>query len=163
MIKSFLKIKNKKEIMNYINTIPFKEHQLVYNGLSTYDYIIQDFNILFKQITEKFLSMVEPGYNIIDFWINKYFYKGYVKKHNHPTDKKLIAKTGVYYFNTPKNSGDLIISNKKTNMKEGDIIIFNPHQIHWTEKNLSKKNKIIFSINMVKNFTREELDKNVYK
>ena len=48
-------------------------------------------------------------------------------------------------------------------MKEGDIIIFNPHQIHWTEKNLSKKNKIIFSINMVKNFTREELDKNVYK
>tara|TARA_R100001129_G_C5224863_1_gene220752 strand:+ start:54 stop:545 length:492 start_codon:yes stop_codon:yes gene_type:complete len=163
MIKSFLKIKNKKEIINHINKIPFKEHQLVYNGLSTYDYIIQDFEILFEQIIKKFLSMVEPGYNIIDFWINKYFYKGYVKKHNHPKDKKLTAKTGVYYFNTPNNSGDLIISNKKANMKEGDIIIFNPDEIHWTEKNLSKKDKIIFSINMVKNFTREELDKNVYK
>ena len=162
MIKSILKINNKKEIMSYINAIPFKEHQLVYNGLSTYEFIIKDFEILFKQIIKKFLSMVEPEYNIIDFWINKYFYKGYVKKHNHPTNKKLTAKTGVYYFKTPKNSGDLIISNKKANMKEGDIIIFNPNQIHWTEKNLSKKDKIIFSVNMVKNFTRKDLD-NVYK
>ena len=148
--------------MSYINAIPFKEHQLVYNGLSTYEFIIKDFEILFKQIIKKFLSMVEPEYNIIDFWINKYFYKGYVKKHNHPTNKKLTAKTGVYYFKTPKNSGDLIISNKKANMKEGDIIIFNPNQIHWTEKNLSKKDKIIFSVNMVKNFTRKDLN-NVYK
>tara|TARA_R100001086_G_scaffold54850_1_gene24611 strand:- start:380 stop:862 length:483 start_codon:yes stop_codon:yes gene_type:complete len=160
MIKSYLKIKNKKQIMNYIDEIPFDEHQLVGNGVSTYEYTIQDFDIPFKQITDKFLSMVGPAYNIIDFWINKYFYKGYVKKHNHPdpTDKKLIGKTGVYYFNAPKNSGDLIISDKKTNMKEGDIIVFNPTKIHWTEKNLSKKDKIIFSVNMVKNFTRKELD-----
>jgi|TARA_R110000803_G_scaffold114688_1_gene183112 hypothetical protein len=151
MIKNFLELNNKKQIMNYINEIPFKEHKLVCNGLSTYDILINDFEILFAPIIKKFLSMVEPGYNIIDFWINKYFYKGYVKKHNHPTDKKLTAKTGVYYFKTPKNSGDLIVSNKKTNMKEGDIIIFNPNQIHWTEKNLSKKDKIIFSVNMVKN------------
>ena len=162
MIKSVLKINNKKQIMNYIDEIPFKEHSLVNNGLSTYDYFIKDFDIFFKKITDKFLSMVDSNYNIIDFWINKYFYRGYVKKHNHPNDKKLTAKTGVYYFKTPKNSGDLIISNKRANMKEGDIIIFNPNQIHWTEKNLSKKDKIIFSVNMVKNFTRKDLDKNVH-
>ncbi len=161
--KDMLKIKNKKQIMNYIDEIPFQEHKLVCNGLSTYEYTIQDFDIPFKQITDKFLSMVGPGYNIIDFWINKYFYKGYVKKHNHPSKKKLTAKTGVFYFNTPKNSGDLIVSNKKTNMKEGDIIVFNPTKIHWTEKNLSKKDKIIFSVNMVKHFTRKELDQNVHK
>tara|TARA_R100001509_G_C4762101_1_gene180084 strand:+ start:98 stop:574 length:477 start_codon:yes stop_codon:yes gene_type:complete len=158
MIKSVLKINNKKQIMNYIDEIPFKEHPLVNNGLSTYDYFIKDFDIFFKKITDKFLSMVDSNYNIIDFWINKYFYKGYVKKHNHPTDKKLTAKTGVYYFKTPENSGDLIISNKRANMKEGDIIIFNPNQIHWTEENLSKKDKIIFSVNMVKNLTRKDLN-----
>ena len=158
MIKSVLKIKNKKQIMNYIDEISFKEHPLINNGLSTYDYFIKDFDIFFKKIADKFLSMVDSNYNIIDFWINKYFYRGYVKKHNHSTDKKLTAKTGVYYFKTPKNSGDLIISNKKANMKEGDIIIFNPDQIHWTEKNLSKKDKIIFSVNMVKNFTRKDLN-----
>ena len=48
-------------------------------------------------------------------------------------------------------------------MKEGDIIVFNPTKIHWTEKNLSKKDKIIFSVNMVKHFTRKELDQNVHK
>ena len=74
MIKSYLKIKNKKQIMNYIDEIPFDEHQLVGNGVSTYEYTIQDFDIPFKQITDKFLSMVGPAYNIIDFWINKYFY-----------------------------------------------------------------------------------------
>ena len=96
--------------------------------------------------------MVEPGYNIIDFWINKYFYKGYVKKHNHPANKKLTAKTGVYYFNTPKNSGDLIISNKKTNMKEGDIVIFPSFIIHRSPKIVSNTRKTIISFNL--NFTK---------
>jgi len=137
--------------MSYINVLPFKEHKLVHNGLSTYDYTIEDANIFFKEIIKKFLSMVEPGYNILDFWVNKYFYKGYVKKHKHRFYKKSKTKTGVFYFNTPKNSGDLIIKNKKTNMKEGDVVIFNPNDFHWTEENLSKKDKIIFSINMAKN------------
>ena len=35
-------------------------------------------------------------------------------------------------------------------MKEGDMIIFDPHETHWTEKNTSQKEKIIFSVNMIK-------------
>ena len=157
--KDVLKIKKKKEIMYSINQIPFKSHGLVIKGVSTYDYIIKDFDIIFKEITDKFLLMVGSSYHIIDFWINKYFYKGCVNKHNHPTDKKLIAKTGVFYFKQPKKGGDLVIDNKNINMKEEDIVIFNPDQFHWSEPNLSKQEKIIFSVNMVKNFTRKELSK----
>tara|TARA_X000001388_G_C2197783_1_gene110036 strand:+ start:74 stop:568 length:495 start_codon:yes stop_codon:yes gene_type:complete len=158
--KDVLKIKNKKETMNLINCIPFKSHDLVVNGVSTYTYIIKDFDIMFKEITDKFLAMVGSSYHIIDFWINKYFYKGCVNKHNHPTDKKLTAKTGVFYFKKPKKGGDLIINNKNISMNEGDIIVFNPDQFHWSQPNLSKQEKIIFSVNMVKNLTRKELNKN---
>ena len=150
MYKSYLKINNNQDVLEKINKIPFTKHGLVINGLSSFEYYQQDFDDVFKIISDKFISMVGDDYKIHDFWINKYFTGGYVKKHLHPKGDQSDAKTGVYYFQQPEGGGELVINYRKANMKEGDMIIFDPHETHWTEKNTSDKEKIIFSVNMIK-------------
>jgi len=149
MIKSFLKIEDKNDILKKINDIPFTKHKSVIKGVSSFDYRQKDFGQVFTLISNKFLSMVGDNYKIHDFWINKYFTGGYVEEHFHPKGDRDETQTGVYYFQQPEGAGDLIINHKKANMKEGDMIIFDPHEMHWTEKNLSKQEKIIFSVNMI--------------
>ena len=61
-------------------------------------------------------------------------------------DMKL--KTGVYYFNKEKDSGNLIIEKEKIEIKEDDFLIFDSKLNHYSEPNENKKERIVFSINM---------------
>ena len=72
MYKSYLKINNNQDVLEKINKIPFTKHGLVINGLSSFEYYQQDFDDVFKIISDKFISMVGEDYKIHDFWINKY-------------------------------------------------------------------------------------------
>jgi uncharacterized protein (TIGR02466 family) len=94
------------------------------------------------------------------------------KANSHFHDNSIIS--GVYYFDTPKNCGNLILErNKHTNslfsslisldikkcndyntnlyfieVEEGKLVLFPSHQLHSTEKNLSNDNRYCLAFNV---------------
>ena len=153
---------NKQNLLKKLNSITFKNHNLIdFNkGMSTFNYKIPIHITypIFQPIVDQFLKMAGKDYYVIDFWSNKYRNKGYVKPHDHyprgpdkifnekAEDMKL--KTGVYYFNKEKDSGNLIIEKEKIEIKEDDFLIFDSKLNHYSEPNENKKERIVFSINM---------------
>jgi ASC-1-like (ASCH) protein len=156
--KNFI-LKNKKKFNKILETIVFDKHALVNNGVSTYNTFAEYHQYkVFNEIINKFISLAGKNYYVLEFWINIYEKGGFVKEHNHITTiPELInvpMKSGVYYFKKPNNSGNIIIDNKLIKVKEGDILLFNSDQNHYTEKNLSDEQRIVFSINLAKNIKK---------
>ena len=143
------KIKNKKEIMNFVNKHKSIKHGLVENGSSTYDsHNLKNEKVL-SNICNTFKKMTDNKFEILELWFNKYYKGGYVKPHNHSNgDVKNKYLAGVYYFKKPKNSGNLVIKEKEIDIKEDDFVIFDIADTHYTTKNLSNQSKIVFSVNM---------------
>jgi len=155
IIKEKFEISNRKEIKKLIEEIAFENHPLVQKGFSTYNRFIdyQSYKV-FDDIVLNFLKLAGENYNILEFWINVYQKNGYVKKHNHITTREKLKnvemKAGVYYFQKPENSGNIIVSDKLIEVNEEDMIVFNANEDHCTEKNMSDNDRIIFSVNMGK-------------
>jgi hypothetical protein len=153
------KLKNKEDINKVLKTIMFSKHTLVNKGVSTYNSLVDYYPYkVFDKIINKFICLAGKDYHVLEFWINIYEKGGFVKEHNHTTDvPELIdvpMKSGAYYFKKPANSGNIIIDNKLIKVKEGDILLFNSDQNHYTEKNLSNEQRIVFSINLAKNIKK---------
>ena len=152
---------NKDQISDYIDKIKFDNHLLVNDGLSTYNFVLEYQKYPFlNDIIEKFKKEAGKHYYLIDIWCNIYYKGGYVKKHNHfdsslPFLKDVSLVSGVYYFKKPSNSGDLILDNQKTSLKEDDCILFDSKINHSSTSNLSKENRIIFSLNLAYNIERK--------
>jgi len=155
MIHRNFKLKNRNQIKEVLKKINVDNHQLVEKGYSSYSTVLdyEKFGV-FDKIIEKFLKLAGKNFNIVDFWINIYFKNGYVKKHNHTTSikklEKVPLKTGVYYFEKPRNSGNIVVNNRLIKVRQEDMIIFEGKNIHYSEKNLSVFPRIIFSVNMMK-------------
>ena len=151
MIISNIQIKNKKEIMKFVSKHKSINHNLIENGSSTYDsHNLKNEKVL-SSICKTFLKLTNDKFKILELWFNKYRKGGYVKPHNHlPVNGDIKNKylTGVYYFKKPQKSGTLVINQKKIDAKEDDFVIFNVDDTHYTTKNLSNQNKIVFSVNM---------------
>ena len=145
------KIKNKKEIMNFINKHESIDHVLVENGSSTYDsHNLKNEKVL-SNICKTFYKLTDNKFEILELWFNKYRKGGYVKPHNHlPVNGDIKNKylAGVYYFKKPKNSGKLVIEGKEIDTNEDDFVLFNITDTHYTTKNLSNQSRIVFSVNM---------------
>ncbi len=162
-----LKVYFKKEIFKHLNNknilkhvleiIPFEKHGLVDGGVSSYnsDILYDKFNGMFMPYLYKFCSMAGKNYRILDFWINIVEPGGYTKPHNHanvfPELKNVPQKVGVFYLQKPKESGNLYIENKLVTVKQNDMVIFDCNLNHHTEINKSKKQRIVFSVNMAEN------------
>jgi len=163
------KLNNKNKIKKQLDLILFENHNLIDfdKGNSTFNFKIPIHITypIFQPIVDTFLGMAGEDYYVIDFWANKYKNKGYVKSHNHyPSGpdiffnekaEQIKLKTGVYYFNKPKNSGNLIIEDRIIDVKEDDFIMFNSILNHSSEPNESNLERIIFSINMGYNVLTE--------
>jgi len=149
MIIDNIQIKNKKEIMKFVNKHKSSNHNFIENGSSTYDsYNLKNEKVL-SSICKTFKKLTDNKFEILELWFNKYHKGGYVKPHDHSNgDIKNNCLTGVYYFKKPKNSGKLIINQKEIDVKEDDFVVFNIDDTHYTTKNLSNQNKIIFGVNM---------------
>ena len=159
--KDSFKHSNSELILKYVlGNIVFKKHDLVINGVSSYDSLVDydQFNKLFTPYADKFCSMAGEGFNIIDFWINIVEPGGYTKTHNHISLikelKNVPQKTGVFYLQKPRQSGNLHIEDNLIKVKKNDILVFDPWLNHGTEKNKSKKQRIIFSVNMAKGINK---------
>ena len=163
--KEYFDHKNNDLILDEIlKNIPFQQHQLVVNGISSYNSFVDygNFKGLFMPYLKKFCKMAGKGFNVLDFWINIVKPGGFTKTHNHITSikelKNIPMKTGVFYLKKPKNSGNIIIENKLIKIKQNDIIVFENWMNHKTEINKSKENRIIFSINLAKGIEKKNLN-----
>jgi uncharacterized protein (TIGR02466 family) len=102
--------------------------------------------------------------NNLNYWVNKNFKGSSNKPHSHGYD----CISGVYYLNTPKNSGDLVfldISKLNCNNfkfiddanffsefvikpKEYDLILFFSETIHYVRSNNSDQDRISMAFNI---------------
>jgi len=151
------------------------------NGYISYDKYVLNKNI-FKNLKKNILVNVENYmYNILNVKkdINFYITNSWCMKHNkndkadsHFHDNCIIS--GVYYFETPKNCGNLVLERNRhrnylinptiildiknyndynsdffyVEVTEGKLILFPSHQIHSTEKNTSDKNRYCLAFNV---------------
>jgi len=160
---------NNKKILKYIKkNIPFQKHGLVQKGVSSYNSIVDysECDGIFLPYIKKFCSMAGKDYHILDFWINIVEPGGYTKPHNHISVfeelRNIPQKTGVFYLQKPRHSGNLYIENNLIKVKNNDIIIFDPSLTHHTEINKSKKQRIIFSVNMAEKVSKDYKDGKFY-
>ena len=147
------------------------------NGYYSIDkYILNDEKIL--PLTEKIIEHTrnyiynvykvrkEISFFITNSWIMKHGKNDAADLHIH--DNSLIS--GIYYLQTPKNSGDLFFKRNnainpifsttlpidtetnmntwRINVKEGLLILFPSHLLHYTEHNLSDKLRYSLAFNM---------------
>ena len=145
-----IKIENKDELVKRIYEITSLKHDLVVHGGSSYN---TPYNYgedpAFTNLLNKILSVVENNYKVEDVWFNIYKTGGYVKEHNHLSEKYSNQKTGVYYLKKPVNSGELYIENEKIELSEDDFIIFGGEKNHYTSKNKTNEDRIVVSFNFV--------------
>jgi len=167
--KETFKHSNRKKILKYIEkNIPFKKHSLVQKGFSSYNSVFDYTKCdgIFLPYIHKFCSMAGKDYRILDFWINIVEPGGYTKPHNHITEfeelKQIPQKTGVFYLQKPRHSGNLYIENNLIKVKNNDILIFDPSLNHHTEINKSNNQRIIFSVNMAEKVTKDYIDGKFY-
>tara|TARA_R100001015_G_C4630590_1_gene192332 strand:- start:987 stop:1541 length:555 start_codon:yes stop_codon:yes gene_type:complete len=159
--ETFKHINSPKLIKYVLENIPFQKHNLLNKGVSSYNSNVNydQFDGLFLPYINNFCSMAGRDYRILDFWINIVEPGGYTKLHNHITMfkelKNIPQKAGVFYLQKPKKSGNLCIENKVIKVKENDMIIFNPFLNHHTEINKSKKQRIVFSVNLAEKVRKD--------
>jgi hypothetical protein len=161
IIQDNFKLKNIKKIDDYLNTLTYEPHSSLKGAVSTFQTdISKEDNFpykLFKPLFDKFLSLLDYQYDIIDFWVNRYSYGGFVAHHNHrpkPELKSFKSVSGIYYFRKPPHSGNLILNDKLYPIKENDLLIFSPYNFHSSEKNLSQTERIVFSLNLTKGLSK---------
>ena len=150
-----IKLSNKDKILEVINektNFPMvnelMKHNLVENGLSTYDFDLGTIEA-FTPITETFKKLSGDKYEVVDFWFNKYDKEGFVKPHNHqPVGSNINWLSGVYYFSKQPNSGNIVINDNEINILEDDFILFDAKDMHYSKPNKEDNQRIIFSINL---------------
>ena len=137
---------------------------------------------LFKELTvflkpaHAFCSKLNPRENTSfkiythSWWINENNFGDYNELHNHYINEDHLVLTGIYYLETPKESGDLIFQNQDFNKfndsnfklfkdanfharyvwkpKKYDLLLFSPSQFHMVEPNRSKKSRISVAFNI---------------
>ena len=124
------------------------------------DVIINHCSIFLKQF-----KIIKPfQLDNLNYWVNKN-YKG---SSNKPHCHGFNCISGVYYLNTPKNSGDLVFLNiDKTTCKNGkfiddanffsefiiepkeyDLILFFSETIHYVQSNNSEEDRISMAFNI---------------
>lgn len=157
MNKFKINIENKNQLIDRIYQITSNKHDLVVFGSSSYStpYNYSNdslFNNLIKAISNTLYNHFNNSYRIEDMWFNIYKTGGYVKEHNHLSEKykNLDFLTGVFYLKKPSNSGELYINKKEIKLKEDDFIIFDAKENHFSTENKSEEDKIVISFNFLK-------------
>jgi uncharacterized protein (TIGR02466 family) len=109
---------------------------------------------------------IKNNLNLGNFWFNINRYKDFNLEHDHPGS----ILSGVYYVKTPENSGNLVFKNNDNRNlylpddylleynelnssryflppQENCLYIFPSWLMHYVEPNLSKEERISFSLN----------------
>jgi uncharacterized protein (TIGR02466 family) len=131
---------------------------------------------VFLKPAHAFCSKLNPRENTSfkiythSWWINENNFGDYNELHNHYINEDHLVLTGIYYLETPKESGDLIFQNQDFNKfndsnfklfkdanfharyvwkpKKYDLLLFSPSQFHMVEPNRSKKSRISVAFNI---------------
>ena len=147
------------------------------NGFTTVNkYILNNkkYSSLSKKILDKLSYVIYDIYTIdknlkffiTNSWCVKHEKNDVAALHNH--NNSIIS--GVYYFQTPKNCGDIIFNRNttlnsvftqtltiptnnnldeyKVKVKEGTLLLFPSHLLHKTEPNLSNKSRYCLAFNV---------------
>lgn len=111
------------------------------------------FNILSKKIENRIKKViVDKSLIPHSMWFNVNKNGGKIGRHNHYTvgvDNKI---SGVYYFNKPKDSGNIVFhTTEKTlvEVKTNDLIFFDSKLYHETEENKSNKDRVVCGFNFL--------------
>ena len=174
-VKYFLNILKKEKKTN-------KKGVLISNkgGYQTFNFRGMDNKEVNREVFLKpahaFCSKLNPRENTSfkiythSWWINENNFGDYNELHNHYINEDNLVLTGIYYLETPKESGDLIFQNQDFNKfndsnfklfkdanfharyvwkpKKYDLLLFSPSQFHMVEPNRSKKSRISVAFNI---------------
>lgn len=143
MIEKFdLSYLNLSSIKFLIEKIDIREHGLVKNGGSSYNYgapILEYPGMLgIKKIIEKHMP---SELKLINSWFNITHPGGDLKPHFH--GESIIS--GAFYVHAGKNSVPLIFEKEKVYPKPGLLVLFSSDLVHYTEP--EKEKRIVISFN----------------
>tara|TARA_Y100001954_G_C15594688_1_gene494972 strand:+ start:224 stop:739 length:516 start_codon:yes stop_codon:yes gene_type:complete len=93
---------------------------------------------LLSEISDKFAYYSNSLYNneirrstkkfkIDSYWALNYPLNSWIQSHNHFPH----SLSFTYYINAPQNSAPLIIDHKEHIVKEGQLVVFPSHIMHW--------------------------------
>ena len=157
-----IRILNKKELLNFLLDEKngfYKPYVAEFDGgFSTYQnhgqLHLQLPKKIINNLVKKIYSLVDKHYSITDMWSNLHPNNSFTARHHHSTPQYPNLISGVYYLKKPKDSGNLVFDDYGVvKVKENDIILFNQSENlgwHWTERNLSKQQRVIISFNLAK-------------
>ena len=154
-LKQNVLLSDRESILRSINRTQLSPHPLIKGSGSgsTYSNEMRMWTIdPFTSISKVFLDL-SGGCEITDMWFNVYKPGDCVLPHNHlPQSEPFLGKkfkVGAYYFKKSKDGGNLVINDKEVNISENDFVIFDACDNHWSLKNMSSDDRIVFSANIL--------------
>tara|TARA_B110000503_G_C7060683_1_gene376495 strand:+ start:121 stop:645 length:525 start_codon:yes stop_codon:yes gene_type:complete len=113
----------------------------------------KEFLPLLNYLHNTAFKLFKIPYNVVNMWGNissKYNYN-----HIHHHGKNPNSWSGVYYLQTPPNSGDLVLHSfwdtdiiQQFHPKTGDVVLFPSSLSHSVEPNLSNEDRVSISFNL---------------
>lgn len=122
-----------------------------YENLYIKDNKISEMKIIIKNALENAEQIlnIEKEKLVFGFWLNVMNDGDVTTAHTHDDDDEILSC--VYYVETPENSGNLIITKNKTEIKikpkAGDFIFFTPDTLHEVSKNNSGQSRLSIAFN----------------
>ena len=119
----------------------------------------KQFKLLISKIQKEYKEAFKQDLKLINYWSQIHLPNESTNLHNHVDEDNLSSSpdiSGVYYVNTPKNSGKLVFEypinqyqSKRyyVNPIVGRYVLFPSTLNHFVTKNLSKKQRIAISFN----------------
>lgn len=147
MIKQYdLSFLNLNQIYKTLQTIQTRDHGLLENGCSSYNYGSPILNYpelkSLKLIIQKYIDLYHPNQlKIINSWYNTMQPGVELKIHKH--EESIVS--GAFYVSVGKNSVPLIFSSESVQPYSGLLILFPSEINHYTEK--EKETRTVISFN----------------
>lgn len=167
-----------EDIINQPNRVPFfikdgvcSFHNVDDTGRELYKWDeLADFTTFIRNKIKEYLQSISvdvQDVSIAGMWANRYPPGTFVSRHNHNQLKSqnTVIIGALYYIRMDENAGSLVIDipeygEYNTEMKEGDVVIFQSSLDHWTIPNNSNADKYVIGIEAVvgeKGVTLDEL------
>lgn len=147
MIKQYdLYFLNLEKILKILQSTQTREHGLVGDGISSYNYgmpILEHPELIgLKKIIQKHLKEYHPKpLKIINSWFNTMNVGDELKIHKH--EESVVS--GAFYVRIGENSVPLIFSTEQVKPKNGLLVLFPSEMDHYTEP--EKEKRIVISFN----------------
>lgn len=151
MIKKYdLSYLNLEKILSILNIAGAREHGLIGDGVSSYNYgmpILEypELNYLNKIILAHLREYHAKPLRIINSWFNTMNPGDSLKVHNHTDDNNISIVSGAFYVNVGEKSVPLIFPTEKVKPVNGLLVLFPSEVNHYTDIEQERRTVISFN------------------